>query len=310
MAWVPVTAVPWGPRFALFATDSNGAVRTAAGDPQSGLMGAWAPVSDNLVTVPGAPVTAVPWGPRFALFATNSDGAVCTAGGDPQSGLMGAWAPVSDNFVGVPGARVTAVPWWGRFALFATNSDGVVYTAAGDPQGGLLGPWAILSTVTLIQFTGQVTVRIDHPSFDPAKFTPKPAPFTLSIVDESFPETRQIRISAFPDVVLGNADFVGKITALYRGAGAGSFPSDGAMTIPDVVFNIHFEHFGDDSLATFSLSTGTATSPMNKVPPLSGQPADNDGAIVLVGAGAMKGGSLDTKDFSISLNGTISPRPA
>ena len=38
MAWVPVTAVPWGPRFALFATDSNGAVRTAAGDPQSGLL--------------------------------------------------------------------------------------------------------------------------------------------------------------------------------------------------------------------------------------------------------------------------------
>src|SRR2546428_12641703 len=107
MAWFPVPAVPWGPRFALFATDSNGAVRTAAGDPQSGLMGAWAPVSDNLVTVPGAPVTAVPWGPRFALFATNSDGAVCTRGGVAQSRSMGVCGPGIVNLVTVPGASVT-----------------------------------------------------------------------------------------------------------------------------------------------------------------------------------------------------------
>jgi hypothetical protein len=224
---------------------------------------------------------------------------------------MGAWAPVSDNFVTVPGAPVTAVPWGSRFALFATDSNGVVYTAAGDPQG-LLGPWAILSTVTFIQFTGPVTVKIDHPNFDPAKFKPKPAPFTLSILDETFPETRQVQISDFPDVVLGDGGFgVGKVTAQYRSAGAGSFPSNGAMTISDVVFNIHFEHI-EDSLATFSLSTGTAVSPMGKLPTVSGQPADNDGAIVLVGAGALMGGheELKNRDFTVSFNGVISPRPA
>ena len=37
VAGVPVTAVPWGNHFALFATDAGDVVSCAGGDPQNGL---------------------------------------------------------------------------------------------------------------------------------------------------------------------------------------------------------------------------------------------------------------------------------
>ena len=142
-AWV--TVVPWGDHFAFFATDATGAVMTAGGDPQNGLMGPWAPMSDAFSGVAGAPVSVLPWGNHFALFAIDAGGVVSCAGGDPQNGLMGPWAPISDAFAGAPGAPVAVQPWGDHFALFATDATGAVMTAGGDPQNGLMGPWAPMS---------------------------------------------------------------------------------------------------------------------------------------------------------------------
>ena len=74
IAGAPVTVVPWGNHFALFATDASGQVFAAGGDPQNGLMGPWAPISDAFSGVPGAPVTVLPWGDHFALFAIDAGG--------------------------------------------------------------------------------------------------------------------------------------------------------------------------------------------------------------------------------------------
>ena len=46
VAGAPVTVVPWGNHFALFASDAGGVVSCAGCYPQSGLMGPWAPISD------------------------------------------------------------------------------------------------------------------------------------------------------------------------------------------------------------------------------------------------------------------------
>jgi hypothetical protein len=133
----PVTVLPWGNHFALFATDASGQVFAAGGDPQNGLMGAWASMSAAFTGTPGAPVTVLPWGNHFALFATDASGQVFAAGGDPQNGLMGAWAQVSEGFSGPPGAAVAAIPWAGAFAVCAVDSTGAVRTATGDPQNNL-----------------------------------------------------------------------------------------------------------------------------------------------------------------------------
>ena len=85
VAGAPVSVLPWGNHFALFATDANGIVSCAGGDPQNGLMGPWAPMSDAFAPVAGAPVSVLPWGNQFALFATDANGIVSCAGGDPQT---------------------------------------------------------------------------------------------------------------------------------------------------------------------------------------------------------------------------------
>jgi hypothetical protein len=46
MPGAPVTAVPWGNRFAVFITARNGEPYTAGGDPQNGF-GPWASVSQG-----------------------------------------------------------------------------------------------------------------------------------------------------------------------------------------------------------------------------------------------------------------------
>ena len=100
----PVTALPWGNwGFALFATDANGLVHTAAGDPQRGIPAPWAPISDGLVAAPGTPVTALPWEQGFRLFITDSNGWISTAAGDPQQGF-GQWGRV-------PGSRLRPGRW-------------------------------------------------------------------------------------------------------------------------------------------------------------------------------------------------------
>ena len=70
--------LPWGNHFALFATDASGVVSYAGcympSDPQSGLMGPGAPMSDSFTGVAGAPVTVLPWDDHFALFAIDATG--------------------------------------------------------------------------------------------------------------------------------------------------------------------------------------------------------------------------------------------
>ena len=43
----PITVLPWENRFAMFATDQDGNVCFADGDPQNGLMGGWTNISDT-----------------------------------------------------------------------------------------------------------------------------------------------------------------------------------------------------------------------------------------------------------------------
>ena len=138
MAGAPVTVLPWGNGFALFTTDATGMVMCVGGDPQNGLMGPWAPMSDGSFTaVAGAPVTVLPWGNHFALFAVDATGTVMCAGSDPQNGLMGLWASGSADFAGSPGGTVAAVPLSGAFALCAVDSAGALRTTSGDPQNGI-----------------------------------------------------------------------------------------------------------------------------------------------------------------------------
>jgi hypothetical protein len=135
----PVTAVPWGQRFALFVADRSGGIYTTGGDPQGGF-GPWASVSEGQ-TIPGGPVTAVPWGQRFALFVADRSGGIYTTGGDPQGGF-GPWASVSEGRT-IPGGPVTAlIPTiGGPITLFITDPNGGIYTAEGNPQRGF-GPWS------------------------------------------------------------------------------------------------------------------------------------------------------------------------
>lgn len=133
----PVTAVPWGTRFALFATNPDGVVYATAGNTQEGWPD-WKSVSDGQTTR-GAPITAVPWGAGFAVFITYPNGVVLTTGGTPGY-PFGGWATVSDGQT-MPGAPVTAVPWGAGFAVFISDPSGGVYTTGGNPNAPF-GPWA------------------------------------------------------------------------------------------------------------------------------------------------------------------------
>ena len=150
-----------------------------------------------------------------------------------------------------------------------------------------------------ILFTGTVTIKVDN-SHLPDPVT-RNAPFTMLF----FSDDRLLRIGSFPDVVLSN-----DVTAQFKGAGNGAFPSDGSLSIPDLNFHIAINIFGaSDSNALFSISTGTVTSPKGKFTS-TGSPADAAGNIVLVGAGAFSSGSLDGNEFIVQFNGAIAPRPA
>ena len=152
---------------------------------------------------------------------------------------------------------------------------------------------------TQILFTGTVTFQVDD-SHLPDPVT-RNSPFTMLF----FTDTRLLRIAAFPDIVLNSS-----VTAQFRKAGDGDFPSDGSLTIPNLTFNIAIDIVGaSDSTAQFSISTGTVSSPGGKFT-LTGSPADAAGNVVLVGAAALKDGSLGGEDFAVAFTGTIAPRPA
>ena len=144
----PVTAVPWGERFAMFVADPGGGVYATGGTPPTQnapeSWGSWGTVSQGSTT-PGAPVTAVPWGERFAVFVADPGGGVYATGGDPPGGF-GPWANVSQGST-TPGAPVTAVtdPITGvPITLFVADPNGGIYTSSGDPQGGF-GGWSYVN---------------------------------------------------------------------------------------------------------------------------------------------------------------------
>ena len=118
----PVTVLPWGDHFALFATDATGAVTCAGGDPQNGLMGPWGPMSDCFHRRSRCPCHRPAVGRPLRLVrhrhhrrchlrrrrpAERSDG---TVGADVRC------------FRRHSGCAVAAMPWSGAFAVCAIDS--------------------------------------------------------------------------------------------------------------------------------------------------------------------------------------------
>jgi hypothetical protein len=124
-----VTVLPWGDHFALFATDVNGVVSCAGGDPQNGPMGPWAEVSDSFSGKPGGAVAAVPWSGAFALSAIDNNGTVRTASGDPQNNLT-EWTPVP-GLTAPAGSAPSMVAAGSGLDLFAADVTGAVSGTAG-----------------------------------------------------------------------------------------------------------------------------------------------------------------------------------
>ena len=60
VAGAPVTVLPWGDEFALFATDRNGKVMCAGAHPQNSLLGSGASGSSGFAGSPGGAVGAPP----------------------------------------------------------------------------------------------------------------------------------------------------------------------------------------------------------------------------------------------------------
>ena len=125
----PVTVLPWGDHFALFAIDATGVVMCAGGDPQNGLMGPWAQVSEDFAGPPGAVVTAVPWDGAFAVCAVDNLGVVRTALGDPQNNLSD-WTPAS-GLSTKAGATATIIAASTGVDLFAVDSSGDCWVTVG-----------------------------------------------------------------------------------------------------------------------------------------------------------------------------------
>jgi hypothetical protein len=284
----PVTAVPWAGApwpFALFATDANGVVYTAAGDPQNGLAGSWADVSQGQ-TLPGSRVTAVPWGQGFTLLITDPNGGIYTATGDPQQGF-GPWGLV-EGISAKPGSPVTAVAFGDRLALFVTDADGTIYTRASSGGGHRL-------------LSATATIKIHNGSFpDPMIVTGVTMSFTFNSDTQGF----TVEEGFSPITLYGSGGSVEKVTIQFDSAGDGSFQADGQITIPNFKITgtatIHI--LGDfSSDYTFTLSTGSATSPggsYTEIGSPADSPADALGNVTLVGAGQIEG-----NDFSVRFAG-------
>jgi hypothetical protein len=293
-----VTAVPWGNwGFALFVTGSDGGIYTAAGDPQRGLAGPWASVSDGSAP-PGSLVTAVPWGQSgFAVFITDPNGGIYTTTGDPQQGF-GPWAYLG-GIRATPGSPVTAAAFGDRLALFVTDANGTIYTKASSGGGSRL-------------LSATATINIAHGSF--------PDPVIVPGVTMSFtfnPDTRGFTVAqggGFSPITLPGDTSRGSIKTLtiqFESAdpsGDGSIQTDGQITIPNFKINGTatidigagvYKDFSDDT--TFTLSTGSATSPNLRYSEMGSpadSPADALGNVKLVGAGQVAG-----NDFLVILVG-------
>jgi hypothetical protein len=107
-----------------------------------------------------------------------------------------------------------------------------------------------------------------------------------------------------PITLHGSGGSIKTLTIQFESAGDGSFQTDGQVTIPNFKIKgtatIHINGVGDQDFsddATFTLSTGSATSPNGRYTEMGSpadSPADALGNVTLVGAGQVAG-----NDFSV-----------
>jgi hypothetical protein len=154
----PITAV-WRPRYPgvnglhldLFATDSQGNVRSTVWEPSVGWQ-PWFPIHPDGApqATPGASVTAV-WSPgRFHLdlFVADNEGNVRSTFWEPSAGWQ-PWfsVPPGEDFTAAPGAPVTAL-WHpsgpAHLDLFVADSQGRVWSTFWE-QSARWQPWFLIS---------------------------------------------------------------------------------------------------------------------------------------------------------------------
>jgi hypothetical protein len=149
---------------------------------------------------------------------------------------------------------------------------------------------------TRLQFTGQATISVASGQL------PDPVTDDLAMTFLFDPASRSLQVETpFAVLTLGTL-----ATMAYDRSDPGTFPADGQVTIPNVTviltasvggFTVHMN-------ATFSLGTGTVTSPDGRYT-VTGSPADAAGNTTLVAAGQLNG-----DDFAIQIAGVFAPRPA
>lgn len=195
-------------------------------------------------------------------------------------------------------------------SIAVLRGDWFTYRDAGFqlPYDVTLGPgvfpWVVdagiandaISSLQIAQqrlgFTGQATINVASGSL------PNTVTDDLSMSFLYDPATRHIRVETpFLDLSLD-----GLATIHYDTSAIGLFPSDGEVTVPDMMITLSSLLGSQD--ATISFATGTATSPTGRYT-VTGSPADAAGNCVLVTAG-----QVADDDFSIALAGTFTPRPA
>jgi hypothetical protein len=129
-------------QYALFISDPNGYIYTAAGNTQVG-WGEWSWVAQGQAA-PKSPVTAVPLANavnEYALFIASPTGEVMTTAGGVQRGWNG-WTSVAEGST-TPGQLITAAPInaeLDQYALFITDPNGYTYWIAGDAKANW-GDW-------------------------------------------------------------------------------------------------------------------------------------------------------------------------
>jgi len=133
----------------IFATNTNGAVLTAAWEPtnKDGWHGWWNVA--NGMAAPGAAVTCVSRGVnKLDVFVVGTDGHVFTSAWDPAvSANWSSWIQIGNVKLpaGVPIHVVSRAT--DKLDIFATDSTGVVRTAAWEPAftDGWHGWWDVLN---------------------------------------------------------------------------------------------------------------------------------------------------------------------
>lgn len=120
----------------VFATGSDGAVRTAAWEPAfKGSWHGWWQIAGGKAA-PGAPVAAVSRSnDKLDVFVVGLNGAVATAAWEPAfKGSWHGWWQVGTGIAVPQGGRISAVSRSpDKLDIFACGTDGGIYTAAWQP---------------------------------------------------------------------------------------------------------------------------------------------------------------------------------